>query len=382
MPKGLAPRRRHRLRPGNAGRFFLAACRFFLTACLALLLWTPGGAPALGHVTNTSISRVRVEGARVVYTLRVNAVDLALATGLIQDAKTQPAPALFTGGSAAVRDYLSQRLIIYENGQACKMETFALALKFLPRQVEARLGFQCPSTVRRLLIQYLPFFELDAHHVSIGRLVAGKREVDFILDQTQPEFEIDLEKGRAAVQDWKAQAGRFFLLGIEHILVGFDHILFLIGLIVASLRFRYLVTVVSMFTLAHTLTLLLAALDYVNLPDKLVESLIAVSIAYVAAENLLGRGLRFRWIVTFAFGLVHGLGFAAVLKGLTEGGETHVASLFTFNLGVEAGQLAIVGVLVPLLLVPARFGKSLLVMRAVSIAILLIALYWFGQRAF
>ena len=361
---------------------FHPAGRILFLSWLALLLWNPGGIPVQGHVTNTSLSRVRVEGAKVLYTLRIDSIDLALASGLIEDANTAPAPKLFSAGEASLRDYLSQRLIVYENGRACRLKNFHLGLDFLPKQVEVRLDFQCPSPVRRLLIQYLALFELDAHHVSLGRLVAGNRRVDFVLDLKQPEFEIDLTKGIPTQQDWTVQAGQFFLLGIEHILIGYDHILFLIGLIVASLRFRYLFTVVSMFTLAHTLTLLLAALGYVQLPDKLVESLIAVSIAYVAVENLIGRGLRFRWIVTFGFGLVHGLGFAAVLKGLAAGGETHVASLFTFNLGVETGQLAIVALLVPLLLVPARFGHGLFVMRAVSAAILLIALFWFIQRAF
>ena len=372
---GLVSRQDHRLGFDNTGRILLVSC-------LALLLWNPGGTPAHAHVTNTTLSRVRVEGARVLYNLRVKAIDLALASGLIEDAKTPPGPKLFTAGVASLRGYLSPRLIVYENGQPCRLESFDLGLDSLPKQVEIRMGFGCPASVRRLLIQYLAFYEMDPGHASIGRLVAGNRKMDFVLNLKQPEFEIVLKNGVLTEQDWKVQAGRFFLLGVEHILIGFDHILFLIGLIVASLRFRYLVTVVSMFTLAHTLTLLLAALDYVQLPDKLVESLIALSIIYVAVENLTGRGLRFRWIVTFIFGLVHGMGFAAVLKGLAAGGETHVASLFTFNLGVEAGQLVIVGLLVPLLLVPARFGQGLLVMRGVSATILLVALFWFGQRAF
>ena len=371
------------LAPRQDRRFILdPAARMLLLSCLALLLWNPGGRLAQGHVTNTTLSRVRVEGAKVLYTLRVNAIDLALASGLIEDAKTPPTPKQFTVGVASLRDYLSPRLLVYEDGQPCRLESFDLGLESMPKQVELRLGFDCLSPVRRLLIQYLAFFEMDPTHASIGRLVAGNRNVDFLLNLKQSEFEIVLKNGVPTGEDWKVQAGRFFFLGVEHILIGFDHILFLIGLIVASLRFRYLVTVVSMFTLAHTLTLLLAALDYVQLPDKLVESLIALSIIYVAVENLTGRGLRFRWIVTFVFGLVHGLGFAAVLKGLAAGGETHVASLFTFNLGVEAGQLVIVALLVPLLLVPAHFGHSIRVMRVISAAILLIALFWFVQRAF
>ena len=138
-------------------------------------------------MTNTTLSRVRVEGAKVLYTLRVNAIDLALAAGLIEDAKTRPAPKLFTAGLASLRDYLSPRLIVYENGRPCRLESFELGLESLPKQVEVRLGFGCPSPVRRLLIQYLAFYEMDPAHASIGRLVAGNRKMDFVLNLKQPE---------------------------------------------------------------------------------------------------------------------------------------------------------------------------------------------------
>ena len=171
-------------------------------------------------------------------------------------------------------------------------------------------------------------------------------------------------------------------MGVEHILIGYDHILFLIGLIVASLRFRYLITVVTMFTLAHTVSLLLAAFGYVDLPNRLVESVIALSIAYIALENLAGWGMRYRWAITFGFGLVHGLGFASVLAELAGEQETHVGSLFSFNAGVEVGQLAVVCVVYPLLLLMGRFRLQVRVMQVTSAVILVVALYWFGERAF
>jgi hydrogenase/urease accessory protein HupE len=155
----------------------------------------------------------------------------------------------------------------------------------------------------------------------------------------------------------------FFRLGIEHILTGYDHLLFLAALLLVCASFREAATVITCFTVAHSITLALAALDVVRLPSRIVESVIAASIVYVAMENVLGLGktnarrrLAWRAAVTFAFGLVHGLGFASVLRdlglGSTPGGV--VAPLLKFNLGVEAGQLAVASVVFPLILFARR----------------------------
>jgi hydrogenase/urease accessory protein HupE len=143
----------------------------------------------------------------------------------------------------------------------------------------------------------------------------------------------------------------FLKLGIEHILLGLDHLLFLAGLLLVSRSWRSIVTVVTSFTVAHSLTLVLATLNLVSLPSRWSEPLIAASILWVGMENILRKGEKqSRWAVAFFFGLVHGFGFANVLRdlGLGKGGQGIALPLFSFNLGVEVGQLAVAAIAVPL----------------------------------
>ena len=144
----------------------------------------------------------------------------------------------------------------------------------------------------------------------------------------------------------------FLRLGIEHILLGFDHLLFLGGLLLVARGWRQLVMVVTTFTLAHSLTLGLAAFNIVNVSGRVAEPLIAVSILFVGVENILRHGEpKARWAVTLFFGLIHGFGFASVLRemGLGSNGRAIALPLFSFNLGVEIGQLAVAAVVVPFL---------------------------------
>jgi hydrogenase/urease accessory protein HupE len=153
----------------------------------------------------------------------------------------------------------------------------------------------------------------------------------------------------------------FLKLGIEHILIGYDHLLFLAGLLLACRRFGEMVVIITSFTLAHSLSLALATFDLVSLPGRLVEPLIAASILYVGIENIWKRNdvNRFRWLLTFAFGLVHGLGFASVLRdlGIGEAGRGALWPLLGFNAGVEIGQLAVAAILLPILLYARRAPK-------------------------
>jgi hypothetical protein len=169
---------------------------------------------------------------------------------------------------------------------------------------------------------------------------------------------------------WHQAAWRFVVLGFEHILDGIDHLLFLFCLVLPFRQIKPLVIIVTSFTVAHSITLISAATNVA--PDRLwfpplIETLIAASIVYMAVENiysLVARGappplavsLRRRWVLTFAFGLVHGFGFSFALRETLQLAGSHVAtSLVAFNLGVEAGQLAVLALLVPLLQAAFRY---------------------------
>ncbi len=141
-------------------------------------------------------------------------------------------------------------------------------------------------------------------------------------------------------------------MGVEHILTGYDHLIFLFGLLIAMSQFRATLWVITCFTLAHSVTLALAAFDVVRVPKHIVEPLIAATIIYVGVENLLRLdNATGRWRLALIFGLVHGLGFATDLKEKVAGmsGEKIVVPLVSFNLGVELGQMAVAALVLPLI---------------------------------
>lgn len=173
-------------------------------------------------------------------------------------------------------------------------------------------------------------------------------------------------------------------VGFDHIIpLGLDHILFVLGLFFLALRMHSLLWQVTAFTLAHTVTLALGALDIVRVPPDIVEPLIALSIVYVGIENVLSRGLTpWRPFVVFGFGLLHGLGFASVLADFGLGADNFIPKLIGFNVGVEVGQLAVIAA--AFIAFGVLFGSHYWYRRRiaapVSIAIALIALFWVFER--
>ncbi len=187
---------------------------------------------------------------------------------------------------------------------------------------------------------------------------------------------------RSTWREALANVGRFVVLGIEHILTGYDHIAFLLALVLVAPSLRAVLPIITAFTAAHSITLLLAALGVVRLDSRLVESAIAVSICYVAVENLVREKVTHRWLVTFCFGLVHGFGFASVLQNLIVGRANLVGSVVSFNVGVELGQLMIFATLLPLLRLLAALIAPRKITIAASAAIGLLGFIWVLERGF
>ncbi|MEU8147116.1 HupE/UreJ family protein [Nonomuraea sp. NPDC048901] len=213
--------------------------------------------------------------------------------------------------------------------------------------------------------------------------------------KTIVRYDVDGEKGSAVLAAQNPtlrvgehpapnQIGEFFLLGAEHLLFGLDHVLFLLALLIGARRLRDVVITASAFTAAHSITFLLAAMGVVDVPGQIVEPIIAGSIIVVALANLLGRGEdrlgRWRLPIVFAFGLVHGLGFAGALDIDQSGSWELLLSLLSFNLGIEAAQLAIIAVLFPLLVLLRRTPAARWGVVALSVPIVAVSLYWFVDR--
>ena len=209
-----------------------------------------------------------------------------------------------------------------------------------------------------------------------GRLLA-----EHVLQADAPRFVIAHEGEPGANRPRNGQA--FFLLGVEHIVTGVDHLLFLLALLIVGPGLRSAAGIITSFTAAHSVTLALATFGVVRLASAIVEPLIAASVLYVGVENLRGRILAPRWAVTFVFGLVHGLGFATVLRDLGVGaaGASATIPLLAFNVGVEVGQLALAALVLPIVWRARRRPRIFTrVATACSGAIALAGAAWLVER--
>jgi hypothetical protein len=195
---------------------------------------------------------------------------------------------------------------------------------------------------------------------------------------------------------WKGMAGMIWL-GILHIWIGIDHILFLVALMLPSVLqrkegrwqpvgnfkegFFNILVVITFFTLAHSVTLALAGLGLVRLPPAFVESVIALSIAVAAAVNFMPRLKVREWTLAFVFGLFHGFGFASVMGDIGVGTDHLIKSVFGFNVGVEFGQVVIIAALFPFLFMARNWKTYVPGMKVGSLALITISMIWFGERA-
>jgi hydrogenase/urease accessory protein HupE len=176
----------------------------------------------------------------------------------------------------------------------------------------------------------------------------------------------------------------FLVMGVKHIWTGYDHLLFLFGLLIVTRNFSSSVKIITCFTIAHSITLAVATLSLVQISSRFVEPMIAASIVYVGIENLFrGDDPKGRWLLTFAFGLIHGFGFASVLRelGVGENGSGIAVPLVSFNLGVELGQIAIAAMVLPMIW--KLRTRPQFVQQWVPICSVLVALlgsFWFVQR--
>ncbi len=250
-------------------------------------------------------------------------------------------------------------------------------------------------------VEFTPLFEVDSDHRNMlivehnwkTATFNNEGNVSLIFSPRASTQTLDLTSSSVL----RGFIG-FIWLGVWHILIGFDHILFLMALVLPAVLLRRkgewepvpdfrsalmkIVTIVTFFTIAHSVTLSLAALDVIRMPSRLVESVIAASIAAAALANLTTRLNVREWMIAFAFGLFHGFGFATVLGDIGMGREYLVLSLLGFNIGVELGQVAIICVAFPILFALRRKPVYRWIRVLGSLVLITIALYWFTERAF
>ena len=261
-----------------------------------------------------------------------------------------------------------------------------------------KLSANCPSVADALTVNYRLLFDVDAQHRGLLKLETAAKDgspqvVSAVFPADNATQTFTLASGSTL-----SQLSTYIADGVKHIAIGFDHILFLVALLlpavltregrrwlpVADIRsaFWSVLKLITAFTIAHSITLSLASFDVVRLPSRLVESLIAASVLVTAIDNIWPFLPRRRWLVAFAFGLIHGFGFASVLADLNLPNSSLLLSLLGFNIGVEVGQLILVAVLVPLAYL-SRSSRAYprFALQTGSLVIAAVSLGWLLERS-
>ena len=258
-------------------------------------------------------------------------------------------------GYGALSALVARKVTIFADGGRCEPVPGTVTPPSPDRaNVVVVVDYACPGTLRELMLRDDLSDALGRDYHTLISIEALGAMQQYVLEPNQREARaVVAAPAEGSAPEHSAGSGplAFFRLGFEHILTGVDHLLFLLALILRGGSIGSLLAIVTAFTVAHSITLALAVLNVVSPPAWLVEPVIALSIVYVAAENIfLERAASRRWAVSFAFGLVHGFGFASALLDLELPTATLVGSLLSFNLGVEAGQAMVIAVLLPALM--------------------------------
>jgi len=351
---------------------------------MSLLASILSAGSASAHQTKLSSTRMTIADADITARIELNAVDLNVATGTSLTAPDgQVLEDLLVRDIDAVRRYVKTHVTLgYEGGSDCVRTDESAVPK--DDHVVITERWQCPHNSAALVYRVTLFHDIDPvsrHMVSVD----GDQNFIGLLSVNTPQMSVT----QSVPSAWQTFL-RYLVSGIEHIAIGYDHIAFLLAVIVLARRFWPLFKVITAFTLAHSITLTLAVLDIVTLPSRLVEMMIAASIVYVAAENFFVKDIRHRWWLTFVFGLIHGFGFASVLRDYGLPRDALGLALAAFNIGVEVGQLLIVVAAVVVWRAGFMVAKAgglvqteaveRRVSLAISTAVLVAGLYWLGER--
>jgi len=357
-------------------------------AAAAVVLVAAFAAPALAHQTSVKYVDVEVDGRRAAIKLTVAPGDVTEPLGLPPDAR----PAVAAATTPVVAAYVARWLTLAPDGGApCPAGEPHAAADADARFVVVTWPVTCGADLARLALDFAGFFAVDPRHEAIVTVhAAGAAGDAVVVRSAEPVLRVRAGEPLGL--------GGWIAAGIEHIWDGRDHVCFVLALLLVVMlvrsgdgwatrppvaTLRRTATIVTAFTVAHSLSLIAASLGWVQLPSRLVESLIAVSILYTALENIARPDVRWRFVLTFGFGLVHGLGFASVLQVMLPPDHV-IGPLLGFNLGVEIGQLVIVAIALPLAWLAAReLGAGRYrrgAMPALSIAIAALAIKWLIER--
>ena len=351
-----------------------------LAALLPLLLWL--ALPAAAHTPDISTGRIIAKGGRI-YSIDVAMLASDFERMFAKASATEHEEDLSAPGGLEKtlgRFILSRVDLEDADGKKCQgaVDTSGIDPESADG-VRVIATWDCGALNGNVFYNAIALLEMGGprarHHVFIG---AGENAIQIVTDRGNARFDLASPQRNP----WEV-ARRYFYAGVEHILTGYDHIAFLLAVVLWATRVWPVVKIVTAFTISHSVTLSMAVLGVATLPSALVEALIAGSIVYVAVENFFSCEVDRRWRDTFFFGFIHGFGFASGLIEIGIPRNAIVPALASFNIGVEVGQIAIVLVVIPLLLVVDRStgGKrSRKFVYAASSMIAILGAYWLFMR--
>jgi hypothetical protein len=349
---------------------------------LGLLIVLSLATPSQAHWADLAVADIQIRERDI-------DLNLTVPTGLISqfddDKNQQLSDAEITIHQKDLQEFLNEKIRLIAAGQ--KSETLIIKPTTAAKKIPSNL-IATPDTHSSLLLQYHwtePIEQLQMHYelfvpgVNTARCLAQvfrAGQIDNLV------FTPDTQNAALIDAPILQQISSFIRLGIEHIWTGYDHILFLISLLMLGGELGYLLKVVTAFSLSHSVTLFLAALNIISIPSRWVEIAIALSIAYIASENLWRKEPKARWQLAFGFGLIHGLGFSSALQELNLPRTNLVTSLASFSVGIELGQFAIVLAVYFALSYLRKFPWDLTIRQLISVGVIVMSGIWFWERAF
>jgi hypothetical protein len=360
--------------------------------CLFILLLCAWLAPAQAHKPSDSYLSLEVHGQQIEGQWDIALRDLDFAIGLDGNGDGALTWDEIRARHEAIAAYALQRLQVASDQGACPLTAVEQLIDNHTDGAYSVLRFQasCPGAApASLAIGYTLFADLDPQHKGLFKINSGGSTQTAIFDPDSARQTLSL-----AAPDRLAQFRAYMKHGVWHIWIGYDHILFLLSLLLPAVllpglreqqqglkaAFYDVLKVVTAFTLAHSITLSLASLSLISLPSRWVESAIAGSVILAALNNLLPLFRGKRPVAAFVFGLIHGFGFASVLRDLGLPQGSLMASLLGFNVGVELGQLAIVAAFLPAAWLLRKTWLYRQVLTVGSLAIALVAAVWLVER--
>jgi hypothetical protein len=339
---------------------------------VALWLVFVGVPSAAAHVTSTGLAVLEVDDGRLAYRLTLVATE--------QDEETGRMLLAAADGNAAAAGRIAQAMREHARfsvaGEPCLPGRITVQGRRGDDKVTLEMALTCPRAAGMLVVHDSWPEVLGAHFQTVMSVrIPGQPSREFALGEERPEAVVELS--RAARTGWLSFIG----MGAEHILSGPDHLLFLLALLALTRGFWPIAKIVTGFTIAHSITLSLATLGIVDVPSRIVEPLIAVTIIWVALENLLAPARTAqRWLIAALFGLIHGLGFASALTELGLPRGAMIRALIGFNVGVELGQLAFVAAVMPAVVWLAKPGRVARLPQVLSVAVAAAGTFWLAER--